>query len=97
MNQNKKIPIPVYDVLNEFKNVMPDELPTRLPPMRENQQSIDFVSRANLTNLPHYRMNLEESDILQWIVDDLPEKWPIHMNMSPCVVPSHLTPKKDDF
>ena len=47
----------VKSVLQEFKDVFPKELPDHLPPMRDIQHTIDFVPRATLPNLPHYRMS----------------------------------------
>ena len=50
-------PKEVKSVLQEFKDVFPEELPDHLPPMRDIQHAIDFVLRATLPNLPHYRMS----------------------------------------
>ena len=50
-------PEEVKSVLQEFKDVFPEELPDHLPPMRDIQHAIDFVLRATLPNLPHYRMS----------------------------------------
>ena len=40
------IPIEVQTLLEEFDNVIPEDLPTELPPMR-----------ASLPNVPHYSMS----------------------------------------
>ena len=40
-------------------------------------------------------MNPQETQELQWQVDDLLSKGLIHESLSPCVVPALLVPKKD--
>jgi hypothetical protein len=44
---------------------MPDEIPDRLPPMRDIQHYSYLISGANLPYLPRYRINLKESEILK--------------------------------
>ena len=50
----------VQQVLDEFADVMPNELPQGLPPPRDIQHAIDFAPRSSLPNLPYYRMNPTE-------------------------------------
>ncbi|XP_071708598.1 uncharacterized protein [Rutidosis leptorrhynchoides] len=89
------LPQAIQQLLSQFSDLMPSKLPEELPPMRDIQQWIDLVLGACLPKFSHYRMNPKESAILQQMVEDLLNKGLIHVSMSPCTVPSLLTPKKD--
>ena len=50
-------PEEVKSVLQEFKDVFPEELPDHLPLMRDIQHATDFMPEVTLPNLPYYRMS----------------------------------------
>nr|XP_029122223.1 uncharacterized protein LOC105045435 isoform X2 [Elaeis guineensis] len=77
------------------EDVVPEELPMGLPPMREIQHCIDFIPGAALPNETAYRMNPKEHEELQKQVDELIVKEFVKKSMSPCAVPALLVLKKD--
>ena len=54
-----EVQIPGYIklIMKEFSEILPQDLPGELPPMRDIKHAIDLVPRATLPNLSHYRMN----------------------------------------
>jgi hypothetical protein len=58
------IPTEFSTMLEEFQDIMPDEVPNQLPPMREVQHAIDMIPGSTLPNLPHYRMSPTENEEL---------------------------------
>ncbi|XP_020266279.1 uncharacterized protein LOC109841747 [Asparagus officinalis] len=48
-------PHEVQTLLQQFDAVMPDDLPSELPMLRDVQHQIDLIPGSRLPNLPHYR------------------------------------------
>lgn len=68
------VPDLLQPLLDEFHDLIPEELPDGVPPMREIQHQIDLVPGARLPNLSHYRMSPKQHQILQGQVEDLLKK-----------------------
>ncbi|GJS84251.1 putative reverse transcriptase domain-containing protein [Tanacetum coccineum] len=91
---HEETPVEVQTLLDEFKDIFPDEIPPGLPLMREIQHCIDFVPGAMIPNKPAYRMNPKEFEELHRHVTELLAKGLIRESMSPCAVPALLVPKQ---
>ena len=89
------IPAPVQPLLLKFSDVVPEEIPHGLPPIRDIQHCIDLVPGASLPNKAAYRMSPQQHDELQRQVEDLLNKGVVKESKSPCAVPTLLVPKKD--
>jgi hypothetical protein len=55
----------ITNLLQEFKDVFPAEIPPRLPPLRGIEHQIDLISDASLPNRATYRTNPEEMKEIQ--------------------------------
>ncbi|XP_065871915.1 uncharacterized protein [Euphorbia lathyris] len=89
------LPSSCISLLQEYQDVMPEELPEGLPPIRGIEHQIDLVPGAVIPNRPAYRCNPEETKELQRQVEELLAKGYVRESMSPCAVPVLLVPKKD--
>ncbi|XP_033145199.1 uncharacterized protein LOC117133324 [Brassica rapa] len=90
-----ELPAEVQGLMEQYKDVFPDEIPAGLPPIRGIEHQIDFVPGAPLPNRAAYRVNPEEAKELERQVQDLMDKGYIRESLSPCAVPVLVVPKKD--
>ena len=67
----KEIPKEVEPILEEFIDVVPEEIPHWLPPMRYIQHQIDLVPGSVLPNKSAYRISPKEHEELTRQVDEL--------------------------
>jgi len=84
----------VSNLLDKFRDTMHDVLHDVLPPLRDIQHVIDLVLGLQLSNIPHYIMNLVERDELNRQLKGLLEKEFIHHSLNPCIVPILLILRK---
>src|SRR4051812_9448811 len=89
------LPPVVTDLLQEFIDVFPQDVPPGLPPIRGIKHQIDLIPGASLPNRAPYRTNPEETKEIQRQVQELLDKGYIRESLSPCVVPVILVPKTD--
>jgi hypothetical protein len=59
------LPCAITNLLLEFKDVFPAEIPPGLPPLRGIEHQIDLILDASLPNRAAYRTNLEEMKEIQ--------------------------------
>ncbi|CAN4090614.1 unnamed protein product [Withania somnifera] len=94
INGKKHILAPLTP-FQDYKDLLPNEMPKGLPPLRGIEHQIDFVPGSQIPNQPVYRSNPEETKELQREVEELLEKGLIEESLSPCAVSVILVPKKD--
>ena len=89
------VPQSIRELIKSFEDVFPNELPAELPSMRDIQHAINFISGSAFPNRVAYRMTPMENDELNRQVQKLLDEEYIRPSISPCVVPTLLTPKND--
>ncbi|XP_042432727.1 uncharacterized protein LOC122019314 [Zingiber officinale] len=89
------ISLQVQPLLQEFTDVVPEEIPPGLPPMRNIQHCIDLIPGASIPNNAAYRMNPKEHEELKRQVEDLLARGLVQESKSPCVIPALLVLKKN--
>ena len=89
------LPPAVTNILQEFADVFPQDVPPGLPPIRGIEHQINLIPGASLPNRAPYRTNPEETKEIMRQVQELLDKGYIRESLSPCAVPIILVPKKD--
>ena len=84
----------VTNILHEFTDVFPEDVPPGLPPIRGIEHQIDLIPGALLPNHAPYRTNPEETKEIMRQVQELLDKGYIRESLSPCAVPIILVPKR---
>jgi hypothetical protein len=94
-NSMNDFPVEVQDFLDEFVDIMVDELPHSLPPIRSINHHIDLISGVSFPNKETYRLTPQENEEVKMQVQELLDKGLIMESLSMCVIPTLLSPKKD--
>ena len=89
------IPMEVQKVLNEFKDVMPSELPKKLPPRREEDHKIELESGAKPPAMGPYRMAPPELEELRRQLKELLDAGFIQPSKAPYGAPVLFQKKHD--
>ena len=77
------LPPAVTNILQEFTDVFPQDVPPGLPPIRGIEHQIDLIPGASLPNRAPYRTNPEETKEIMHQVQELLDKGDIHESLSP--------------
>jgi hypothetical protein len=89
------LPEEVQELLEEFTDIVVDELPRSLPLIRSVSHHIDLIPGASFPNKAVYRLMPQENEEVKRQVQDLLDKGLVREILSPCVVPTILSLKKD--
>jgi hypothetical protein len=82
-------------LLEEFVDIVVDELPCLFPPIRNIIHHIYLIHRASLLIKSSYRLTPQENEEVKRQVQDLIDKGLIWEILTPFVVLTMLNPKKD--
>jgi hypothetical protein len=82
-------------LLKDFKEIVADDLPAGLPPLRIISRQIDLISGSSFPNKLPYQMTPVESEEVSRQVQELLDRGLIREILSPCVVPTFLAPKNN--
>jgi hypothetical protein len=89
------LPEEVQELLEEFADIVVDELPRSLPLIRSVSHHIDLIPGASFANKATYRLTSQENEEVKSQVQDLLDKGLVRESLSLCDVPIVLSPKKD--
>eukprot|EP00253_Pinus_taeda_P007749 PITA_07749 len=92
--KNSELPIEIQELLEEFKDIVVDDLPDKLPPKRSISHHIDSIPGASLSNKAACRMSPKDNEEIHKQVQELLHKGLIRESLSPYAVPKVLAPKK---
>ena len=76
------------ELLDEFKDVSPGDLPAKLTHLRDTQHSIDLVPRSPFHNFPYNGINPSECEELNRQIEGLPQKGSIPVSYTHLTLPT---------
>jgi hypothetical protein len=88
-------PEEIQELSENFADIVVDELPSSLPPIRSIIHHIDLIPGESLSNKAAYRLTPQENEEVKRQVHDLLNKGLVRERLSPCAVPIVLSPNKD--
>ena len=91
----EEVPAKVANMLREFSDIVSDNVPNGLDPMSKISHQMDLVLGANFPTKAAHIITPTESEELNTKVYELLQKGLIREDLSPCVVPIVLVPKKN--
>jgi len=82
-------------LLDEFVDIVADDLPNELPTLISISHHIDLITGDKLPNKVAYQITPQENQEIRNQVHELLDKVLVRESLSPCAVPIVLSPKKD--
>ena len=89
------LPAEIHDLLNDHVDIVLDEFPNELPPMRSINHHIYLIPRASFPYKVAYKMTPKENEEIRNQVKDLLDKGLVRESLILCGVAKVLIPKKD--
>eukprot|EP00253_Pinus_taeda_P012663 PITA_12663 len=89
------LPIEIQEMLDKCCDIIVDNFPIELPPIRRISHHIDLIHGANLPKKAAYRMTPTENEEVRKQVQELLDKGLIRESLSPYATPTMLSPRKD--
>jgi hypothetical protein len=81
----------IQELLDNFSDIVVDELPNSLPPIRSISHHIDLIPGESLPNKAAYRLTPRENKEVNNQVQEFLDKGLVRESLSPCVVPIVLS------
>ena len=81
--------------MENFADIVVDELPSSLTPIRSINHHIELILGESLPNKETYILTPQENEEVKRQVQELLDKCLVMEILSPCVVPTVMSPKKD--
>ena len=91
----ERVPEEIKKMLNEYKDIIVDDIPDGLPLVRSISHCMDLIPGASLPNKAPYRLTPAKNEELNKQVHELLQKGLIRESLSPCAIPTVLAPKKN--
>ena len=82
-------------MLHDYVDIIVDELPNDLPPVRRISNHIDLILGASLPNKATFRLTPQENDEIKQQAQEILDKGLVKESLSPCAVPTMISPNKD--
>jgi hypothetical protein len=82
------LPEEVQELLDNFADIVVDELPNSLPPIRSINHHIDLILGESLPNKETYRLTPRENEEVKNQVQEFLDKGLVRESLSPCAVPT---------
>jgi hypothetical protein len=86
------LPVEIQEMLDEFVDIVVDELLHYLPPIMSISHHIDLIPRDIFPNKEAYRLTPQENEEVKNQVLEFLDKGLIRESLSPCIVTTLLSP-----
>ena len=86
------LPVELQSMMRNFEDIIVVDFPSEIPLVRKISHHMDFIPRMSFPNKDSYKMNPQENEEIRKQVQGLLDKGLIRESLSPCAIPTVLTP-----